>query len=225
MCTRKQFDVVVANEGDGARLDGDLVIKDSDTWITYPIINQDDRWYGDHLFAIAIGPISGWHGVYANNMQDALDILADWCEDHAPGLVDNYDNLLKEYDYDEQAVIDFNTGPAGNHGVYFTDGEIHFAKVQDDRVPAIPNGLFPVASIYSVDTIISGFYDDLTPKNYMIRGTWKFIKSRIRAKYSDKAWCEPLVEYIENNAGNLFDTEVSCDGTEFRVTIRRVDDD
>lgn len=120
-------------------------INHNPTKVHIPIINPDEHPYHDHLWICNVNPISGYYGVYADNEQEAFDMLADYAAETIPdpqvpnfihmrwpGLIASWSEVMDEYDEDEQAVADFCSGPFGNEGWYFTCGGngIHIWEVQ-----------------------------------------------------------------------------------------------
>lgn len=51
------------------------------------LVNEDDFDLRSKFFRIALNPISGWYGVFADHLEEALDILGAWADDHAKGLI------------------------------------------------------------------------------------------------------------------------------------------
>ncbi len=112
----------------GDRLDGGFKVKvpANQPCILYDehnvisIINPDEDADYHKLYAINTTAIGGYEGVFALDEEEALDMLADWTEEHAPGLVQTYEEALDDSDGKETWVDEF-CGPVGNHGLYFTE--------------------------------------------------------------------------------------------------------
>ena len=87
------------------------------------VVNADDREYADgNAFLLAIGSY-GEHKftVYAGSLQDALELLGNYCKDKEyTGMLSNYDTLAKFYEkqWDGMAGIDKDWFPV-NGGEYY----------------------------------------------------------------------------------------------------------
>lgn len=88
--------------------------------------NHGERYY--HVF---IGTGTAWlqeFHVYAYDPSEAVDLVADFCEEHLPGLcADHYElfDLCEGETVDEYAEAN-NLTCCGNHGVY-----INLIKVEE----------------------------------------------------------------------------------------------
>lgn len=60
------------------------------------IINEDDAQYCTTFYRIALSPIGGWYGVFANSFDDCLEILGAWCDDNAPGYIVDTSEMSEE---------------------------------------------------------------------------------------------------------------------------------
>ena len=84
-------------------------------------INKDN--HGEHLYSVAIGTGTAWlqeFHVYAYDSSQAVDLVADYCEEYLPGLcADHYElfDLCEGETVDEYAEA-HNLTCCGNHGVY-----------------------------------------------------------------------------------------------------------
>ncbi|MFW6001942.1 MAG: hypothetical protein ACOCQD_01225 [archaeon] len=85
-------------------------------------VNYDDYrenfWENDYI--INIGGIN--FVANADNVQDAIDYIIDYCEDNLPGL------LMTQEEVDEEEFIqDYICG--GNHGRYINTPEVYIVNV------------------------------------------------------------------------------------------------
>lgn len=87
-------------------------------------ITIGDNNHGERHYNIFIGTGTVWlqeFHVYAYNSSEAVDLVADYCEEHFPGLCADHYELADICDID-QTVDEYaeahNLTCCGNHGVY-----------------------------------------------------------------------------------------------------------
>ena len=87
------------------------------------IVNQDDYnnrfWKKNYLIRVTYQGIP--FIVNADNEQEAIDYLIDYCEEHCPGLVSTYQELI-DAGYTDIEIDELITG--GNHGLYLTIDDV-----------------------------------------------------------------------------------------------------
>lgn len=94
------------------------------------IINPDDYnnhfWRYNYLIRVTYQGIPFL--VNADNEQEAIDYLIDYCEDNCPGLIATYQELI-DAGYTDIEIDELIYG--GNHGLYLTiDAAIHIVVVK-----------------------------------------------------------------------------------------------
>ena len=100
-------------------------------------VNPEDHDCYENAYAIATNAIGGFDGVFADDIEEALHLLADWAQLHAPGLVMTFQEAVAESDGREDWAQEFY-GPVGNECLYFTErgqGQ-HQRQRHDCRLPA-----------------------------------------------------------------------------------------
>lgn len=89
------------------------------------IINKDDWnssfWKHDYIVSVTSQGIR--FAVNADNAQDAIDEIIDYCESNLPGLI-----FSREEEADEEYLEEFIHG--GNHGRYLNTRNIHFETIR-----------------------------------------------------------------------------------------------
>ena len=82
---------------------------------TLEIVNREDRdgHFWAHDYRVTLGAFGNAYGVNADNEQDALDYVMDYCEEHAPGFVMSREDE-EECEWPEEYIR------AGNHGLLFS---------------------------------------------------------------------------------------------------------
>ena len=91
--------------------------------------------YGENLYRVYVGTGTAWlqgFDIYAFNEQDAVDLVANYCEEHElQGLYSDYYELADECEIGE-AVDEYaeshNLISCGNHGVYMNIDRIEEVK-------------------------------------------------------------------------------------------------
>ena len=89
---------------------------------TAEMVNEDNKDYSDYLYIIALDSYaSRFFAIYANNLQDAIDYLADFCTEKG---YEGYFNDEQVEDYyneesEEHAYMHDYYLPAGNNGRMF----------------------------------------------------------------------------------------------------------
>jgi hypothetical protein len=174
------------------------------------IINPQDRWAYEHLYAVHTTAIGGGNGVYADNDEEALDIFADYCAEQVPdlknegqtkmrwpGLVQTWVDIVEEVGKEafEQYSGDY-PGPYGNEGWYFTErGSGHMTeKVYDPKIPPIPDDLFPY--IYEAEKS--------EPVKESIETAFWYLRKHIGIVYGNQEWSGWLEDYVYDNREKLF---------------------
>ena len=84
------------------------------------IINPEDSESYDNLYAINTTAIGGFDGVFADSQGEALDLLADWCQRYAPGLIQTWEEAVSCSDGNEEWANEYY-GPVGNECLFFTE--------------------------------------------------------------------------------------------------------
>ena len=84
------------------------------------IINPEDSYGYDNLYAIAATAIGGYDGVFADDTEEALHLLADWCHIHAPGYIQTWEEAVSCSDGNKDWANGYS-GPYGNESLYFTE--------------------------------------------------------------------------------------------------------
>ena len=64
------------------------------------LVNPSDKGWMRHRYLMEVGMgYSSWHFlVWANDMNSAFDELGDYCSEHAPGLLNDKDEIIAERD-------------------------------------------------------------------------------------------------------------------------------
>lgn len=102
------------------------------------IIN-DGGMYGETLYRINVGTGLAWtkeFNVYAYNEQQAVDLVADYCEENFEGLVfDHYElaDLCEVGESVDEYAEANNFICCGNHGVYMNVVGIEILKGEYDE--------------------------------------------------------------------------------------------
>ena len=64
-------------------------------------INPDDSSWTKHSYLFSVGTGGGYAAfhflVYSNDMSDAMDLLGDYCSEHAPGLMHDKEDVYSTY--------------------------------------------------------------------------------------------------------------------------------
>ena len=179
-----------------------------------PIINHEDRWGYEHLYAVNVAIVSGYEGVYADSENEALNEYADFCAEQVPdpenegqtkmrypGLIQTWHDIVDEVG--EAAFEDYSgdyDGPWGNESWYFTEhGHSATAKeVHDPKIPPIPDGLFP----YTFEA-----ESDLARKDAVELAFW-YLRKQIGMEYGDREWAGFLEDYVYDNRETKFVSSV-----------------
>ena len=85
-------------------------------------VNEDNKDYSKFLYLIALDSYaSKFFAVYANDLQDAMDCLADYCEDkeYAGYFNDEQMETYYDEDHEDHAYMQDYYSPTGNHGRMF----------------------------------------------------------------------------------------------------------
>ena len=84
------------------------------------IVNKDDyeENFWNHNYKITVTAQGLEFIVNANNEQDAIDYLIDYCQEHHPGLL-----MTHEETFEEEFIDDYICG--GNEGLYLNTYNIH----------------------------------------------------------------------------------------------------
>lgn len=211
---------------------GEPFIRHVRTDYVIRIINPDDRWSYDHLYAVNVTIIGGYYGVFADSEEEALNMFADYCAElvddpddpnakkrRLPGLIWNWNDMQEE---GEEFSEEFD-GPWGNEGWYFTERG-HGAssrEVKFDKIPPIPDDLFPFKDPtgYSVSWVLDSHWTTDTPRDNMKSNTFYQLRQHVRSTYADEPWRDALEDYIDTQEDQRFIMCVDIDGEYIDVTI------
>jgi hypothetical protein len=196
------------------------------------IINPDDRWFYEHLYAVNVDILSGYWGVFADSDEEAIHMFADYCAEMVPDPdmpgdeKQRYPGLIWDYiemqDEEEEYPEEFS-GPWGNCDWYFTErGHPATARlVEHDKTPPIPPDLFPFKDPtgYSIPWVFDSKWEKQTPRENMIENTFYQLRALVRDRYPDEVWRDALVDYIDEQEGKRFKASVEVDGEYIEVII------
>ncbi len=191
------------------------------------IINPEDRWAYEKLFAVNTTAIGGYAGVYADSDEEALNLFADHCAKQVPdpenegktkmrwpGLIQTWMEIVDDVGVEaaEQYSGDFY-GPYGNEDWYFTEhGHMPTAEeVHDPKIPHIPDDLFP----YREE---SYFRASCSERDAIIESFW-LLRRYVGHEYGDHEWSGWLEDYIDRNEGTLFVATIEDREDVFDVVI------
>jgi hypothetical protein len=192
-----------------------------------PIVNHEDRWSYEYLYAVNVAMIGGYHGVYADDEWEAIHLFADYCAEQVPdpenprrtkqrfpGLIMSLAEAERE-EYPEEF-----SGPWGNESWYFTErGHPATAeRVRDPKIPPIPDGLFPY--VYEAES-------DL-PREEKVELAFYYLRNGINIRYREE-WSGWLEDYIYDNRETLFVTSVQVNAVpgidSVVITMKESDDE
>lgn len=178
------------------------------------IINHEDRWGYEHLYAVNVTAIGGYDGVYADSEDEAIYFFADYCAEQVPdpdnegqtkmrypGLIQTWMEIVE--DVGEEAFENYSgdySGAWGNEGWYFTEhGHSPTAElVHDPKIPPIPDDLFP----YTFEA------EESEEREESIKLAYYYLAMDIRLKHGDHEWHGFLVDYIYDNMETKFKASV-----------------
>lgn len=195
------------------------------------IINPDDRWSYDNLYAVNVAVLHGYDGVFADSEEEAIHMFADYCAEMVPDpdqpgeKKQRYPGLIWDItemqDEEEEFPEEFD-GPWGNNDWYFTErGHPATARlVKHDKTPPIPDGLFPFKDPtgYPLDYLLD-WNGKETPRNNMQSNTFYQLRYHVRGKYADEPWVHALEDYIDAMEGGRFKLDVVVNGESVEVSI------
>jgi hypothetical protein len=88
----------------------------------YPNKSDYDEHFWKHNYRILLTSQGIEFRVNADNDQDALDYVIDYCEENLPGLI-----MSREEEEEEEYLDDYICG--GNHSVYLNTHNVHIEEV------------------------------------------------------------------------------------------------
>lgn len=177
-----------------------------------PIVNVEDRWNYDNLYAVNTTAIGGYHGVYADSVEEALHIFADYCAEmvpdpddpgemkqRLPGLIWDWSEMQDE---EEEYPEEFD-GPWGDGDWYFTErGHPASATlVHDPKIPPVPSDLFPFQKTWTLTELLDLSYPQ-TMREYLLTETFYDLRDRVISLYHKQDWCGRLEDLIDEAGRN-----------------------
>lgn len=186
------------------------------------IINHEDRWGYENLYAVNVAVNSGYDGVYADSEDEAIYLFADYCAEmiadpdnpnltkrRYPGLIQTWRDIVDEVG--EEAFENYSghyDGAWGNEGWYFTEhGHPATAKqVPDRKMPPIPAGLFPYVETFPLDEVLDYTHPDRTVRDHLLNEAYWHFRIQISEEYGDQDWhgrLEDLVDESHRGEGML----------------------